>query len=69
MNLRKKNSNKLLLIIQNENRKKIIYELKNDPRWKNQFIFVDYKKNQEPSWFGLPLIINKNIIEKEGGSW
>ena len=41
------------------NRKKIINKLKNSKKWNNQFIFIDPIENLNPSWFGLPILVNK----------
>ena len=47
------------------NRDKIIYTLKKSKQWKNQFTFIDPIKNLKPSWFGLPILINKNYLKKK----
>ena len=41
------------------NRVKIISKLKNSDKWKNQFTFIDPIKKLDPSWFGLPILINQ----------
>ena len=41
------------------NRIKIIRKLRNSSKWKNQFTFIDPIKKLDPSWFGLPILINK----------
>ena len=51
--------------IRDENRKKIIESLINSKKWINQFYFIDPVKNLEPSWFGLPILINKNFLHKK----
>jgi CDP-4-dehydro-6-deoxyglucose reductase, E1 len=43
----------------NTNRNKIINFLKMDNKWNNQFSFVEIDDNSKPSWFGLPILINK----------
>lgn len=48
-----------------ENRNKIISTLINDERWKNQFKFQKIIKQCEPSWFGLPIILNPKYIKKK----
>jgi CDP-4-dehydro-6-deoxyglucose reductase, E1 len=49
-----------------KNRTLIIKKLKNHKRWNNQFNFCQIEKKMEPSWFGLPIIIDKKIkIKKE----
>lgn len=45
--------------IRNQNRNKIIKRLTSSKKWKNQFIFLEKVKNLKPSWFGLPILINK----------
>jgi len=47
--------------IRSQNRKKIIYKLKKSKRWKNQFTFINPIKNLDPSWFGLPILINNKF--------
>ena len=49
-----------MIKIRSYNRKKIIQNLKKSNQWKNQFKFFYPAKNLKPSWFGLPLIINKD---------
>ena len=45
--------------IRNKNRNKIINTLKINNKWNNQFSFVRVDDNSKPSWFGLPILINK----------
>ena len=47
--------------IRTENRKKIIENIINDKRFKNQFSFIKIPKNIKPSFMGLPIIINKKF--------
>jgi CDP-4-dehydro-6-deoxyglucose reductase, E1 len=51
--------------IRSENRKKIITTLKKSKNWKNQFTFVNAIKGIEPSWFGLPILINDKFLHKK----
>ena len=51
--------------IRSENRKKIIFKLKKSKKWKNQFTFLNSIKGLEPSWFGLPIMINKKYLNKK----
>ena len=53
--------------IRNTNRNKIINFLKIDNKWNNQFSFVKVDIKTKPSWFGLPILINKRYahIKKE----
>ena len=44
---------------------KIINKLKKSKKWSNQFTFIDSVKNLDPSWFGLPILINKPYLKKE----
>jgi len=48
-----------------ENRKKIITSLKNSSNWKNQFTFIEADKKLQPSWFGLPILINNEFLPKK----
>ena len=50
---------KKLIKNRKENRKLIMNTLKKDKRWKNQFSFIEPAKNINPSWMGLPIVINK----------
>ena len=52
-------------LIRNQNRIKIIEALKNAKFWKDQLSFTEYAKNQDPSWFGLPILINKKLLYKK----
>ena len=47
------------------NRNKIINSLKSSNKWKNQFTFIEADKKLKPSWFGLPVLINKKFISKK----
>ena len=51
--------------IRSLNRKKIINKIKKSKKWKNQFTFIDSNKNVKPSWFGLPMLINKKFLHKK----
>ena len=44
-----------------KNRKQIIHKIKNHRDWNNQFDFFLSNKNLKPSWFGLPLLIKKDL--------
>ena len=41
--------------------KRIKYFLK----WKNQLTFLEPVKNLNPSWFGIPMLINKKYIKNK----
>ncbi len=45
------------------NRNRIIQSLKKSKEWKNQFTFIDPIKYLKPSWFGLPILLNKKFIK------
>jgi CDP-6-deoxy-D-xylo-4-hexulose-3-dehydrase len=47
------------------NRNKIISSLKNSIKWKNQFTFIEADQKLKPSWFGLPILINKEFLSKK----
>ena len=49
--------------IRADNRKKIIESLKKDPRWKNQYRFIEVPKNIYPSFMGLPVFLNENMTK------
>ena len=49
----------------NANRNKIISNLINHPKWHKQFIFIQPNKNIKPSWFGMPMLINKKYKNKK----
>jgi CDP-6-deoxy-D-xylo-4-hexulose-3-dehydrase len=51
--------------VRSKNRKKIIDRLKKSANWKNQFSFIEPIKKLEPSWFGLPILINKRYLSKK----
>ena len=51
--------------IRQENRDKIIYNLKSSKIWNNQFDFVKISKFMKPSWFGLAILINKKYLNKK----
>ena len=52
-------------IIRKQNRNKIINSLKNHAKWNNQYYFVIPDKNLNPSWFGLPLLLNRKLNYKK----
>ena len=47
--------------IRNKNRDKIVKSLKSSPKWNNQFTFLNAEKNLKPSWFGIPILLNKRF--------
>ena len=48
--------------LRKKNRSLIINALKKHKLWNNQFDFVKIEKNINPSWFGLPFLINKDLM-------
>ncbi|MDC3099452.1 aminotransferase class V-fold PLP-dependent enzyme [Candidatus Pelagibacter sp.] len=51
--------------VRSQNRDLIIRSLKNSENWRNQFKFFDNDSSLEPSWFGLPLVINEKFANKK----
>jgi len=51
--------------IRKQNRKKIILKIKKNKKWDNQFYFISHSKQVNPSWFGLPMLINKKYLNKK----
>ena len=48
-----------------KNRNLIINRIKNHKDWNGQYTFFEENKNLEPSWFGLPLLINKKYMNNK----
>ena len=48
-----------------KNRKKIINSVKSSKKWKNQLTFLEPEKYLKPSWFGIPILLNKRFIKKK----
>ena len=48
-----------------KNRNKIIEAIKKNPKWDDQFKFVNQSKGVSPSWFGLPIMINIKYLNKK----
>ena len=51
--------------MRNLNRNLIIKKIKNSKRWNNQFNFFDPVKNLEPSWMGLPILLDKKLKKEK----
>tara|TARA_B100001057_G_C22848795_1_gene950111 strand:+ start:187 stop:1428 length:1242 start_codon:yes stop_codon:yes gene_type:complete len=49
-----------------KNRNLIIDKIKKSEFWDNQFTFFNPNKNLEPSWFGLPLLVNRKFVKNKG---
>tara|TARA_B100000029_G_scaffold315263_1_gene307702 strand:+ start:4124 stop:5374 length:1251 start_codon:yes stop_codon:yes gene_type:complete len=45
------------------NRRRIIATIKNSNKWKNQLTFIEANNKLQPSWFGLPILLNKKYIK------
>jgi len=54
-----------MIKIRSQNREKIIYKLTKSPMWNNQFSFLEITKNVKPSYFGLPILIDKKNLSKK----
>ena len=46
----------------NKNRSKILNKLISSKNWKNQFKFIQPRKNLDPSWMVLPILVNKKYL-------
>ena len=56
---------KVFMKIRDNNRKLIINTLEQHKNWQDQFKFVKLSKNIQPSWFGLPILINEKFKTKK----
>ena len=56
---------KNMMNVRAKNRKLIIDKIKRSNKWNNQFSFFEANKNLTPSWFGFPLLINKDYIKNK----
>lgn len=56
---------KKMINTRSRNRKKIINKLKSSKNWKDQFSFFNADKKVTPSWFGMPLLLNKRLKNKK----
>ena len=54
-----------MIKIRIKNKEKIINRLVNSPLWNEQFSFLNITKNVKPSFFGLPILINKKYLSKK----
>ena len=52
---------KKMMKAREKNRNLIINQIKKHTDWNNQFDFFHPNKKLKPSWFGLPLLINKDL--------
>ena len=49
--------------IRSSNRDKIISSVHNSKKWNNQLSFLEPQKNLKPSWFGIPILLNKRLVK------
>ena len=56
---------KKMVQIRKYNRDKILKSLKDSPKWVNQFSFFESSRYLRPSWFSIPLLINKNFLKNK----
>ena len=49
----------------NQNRNTIINCLKSSKNWKNQFKFIEVPREINPSWMGLPILLDKKFSSKK----
>jgi len=49
----------------NDNRNLIINKIISSSKWKNQFQFIKIPNGFNPSWMGLPILLNKNYENKK----
>ena len=54
---------KNMMNIRAKNRNLIINKIKGSNKWNNQFKFFEPSKNLTPSWFGFPLLINREYVK------
>lgn len=45
------------------NRNKIINSMLNSKKWNNQLSFLNPQNKLKPSWFGIPILINKKLMK------
>ena len=45
------------------NRNKIINSILNSKKWNNQLSFLEPQKKLKPSWFGIPILLNKKLMK------
>ena len=51
--------------VRTRNRDNLIKFLTKSKKWKNQFTFLHAITNLKPSWFGIPILINKKFLKKK----
>ena len=56
---------KMMIKVRKKNRDNIIKAMKASLKWKDQYSFFEGNKYLKPSWFSLPLLINKKYLSKK----
>ena len=56
---------KTMIKVRKKNRDNIIKAMKTSLKWKDQYSFFEGNKYLKPSWFSLPLLINKKYLSKK----
>lgn len=56
---------KQMMLVRENNRQLIINKIINHEKYQNQFDFFNSVKNLKPSWFGLPLLLHKDLKKKK----
>ena len=56
---------KKMITNRSTNRRKIIQSIKSSKNWRNQIEFLNPTKKVTPSWFGLPILINKTFLKRK----
>ena len=51
--------------IRTNNRNKIVNSILKSPKWKDQFKFLEPEKKLKPSWFGIPILLNKKFLKNK----
>ena len=51
--------------IRQQNRDKIISHLTKSEHWDNQFSFLEPIQKLDPSWFGFPIVLRKDLVDKK----
>ena len=51
--------------IRTANRDKIVNSILKSSKWDNQFMFLKPEKNLRPSWFGIPILLNKKFLKNK----
>ncbi|MDB9760503.1 aminotransferase class V-fold PLP-dependent enzyme [Pelagibacteraceae bacterium] len=54
-----------MIKVRTENRKKIIKKIQSSQSWNNQFSFLKINNKVKPSFFGLPILLDKRYLGKK----